>query len=715
MSLDQYSLCPCGNGKKIKFCKCVDSFSEMVKVQRMIDGDQSVAALDRINQLIKQLPSESWLLAMKCELQLKLKEIDGLEETSAKFIRLRPDNPLAQLYRSLVAIIRGNLEEASSLYLEAFGSSAETLNVMFVNVSINLIDRLASEQKHLSAFIHAELLAAITPKNPEFGRSALEKLSSARGVSLLQRCPLPIEDKSAGEPWAERFQEALAAISSMQYGQAKTKLESLQREFGDESTFLSLLVTCRLALADVEGAARLCERLAVNEKLSVNSRIFWQAMAFELAPSASGLMFKDMICVVDASQWSAIEETLLASGIRQNPEPQLARLITAILEEEVPPKAVYTMVEDLPNQYDGVQPKASTGWVAYFGRQTDKNPRLVYMESTAEVLGSNQARLEKALDTKFENVEVVKELDVVYHAYFSNDVIADQPIQDANEQERLMADIEQRTMDRFLNLALPMLDNKTPAEACNDAAYEVKLSALLFHSEASNSMQLNADDFAELAEKLNLSRPSVDLNDENRDAIGAANYLWADLEKIDSNSFFEFAQAALSLGMQSLYSRVIEKGESLEFSGEEADYSQYMICNLKLRSAEDPESVDSALEKLIEVAPKVGAPVGEFVLMRFESLNRQGRTSEASVLLQKAVQENPQDPHLQQFMQMAMARMQQMQGGAAGGQDVDLSGSLMKHQKEKSTVQTLSDVSQSQNVPSEGGSGGGSKLWLPGQ
>ncbi|MFN7289566.1 MAG: protein-disulfide isomerase, partial [Pirellula sp.] len=110
-SLDQYSYCPCGNGSKIKFCECpTKNFVEMEKIHRMIAGEQNVAALDRINQNLQTSPSAPWLLAMKCQLLLQLREIDSLEETSAKFIRLQPDNPLAKLYRSLLAVIRGNTE-----------------------------------------------------------------------------------------------------------------------------------------------------------------------------------------------------------------------------------------------------------------------------------------------------------------------------------------------------------------------------------------------------------------------------------------------------------------------------------------------------------------------------------------------------------------------------------------------------------------------------
>ena len=40
MALDHYSLCPCGSGKKIKFCCSNDILPELEKVVRAIEGDQ---------------------------------------------------------------------------------------------------------------------------------------------------------------------------------------------------------------------------------------------------------------------------------------------------------------------------------------------------------------------------------------------------------------------------------------------------------------------------------------------------------------------------------------------------------------------------------------------------------------------------------------------------------------------------------------------------
>jgi hypothetical protein len=45
--IDSYAYCPCGSGKKLKFC-CADIADEMGKIQDMLTGGQRAACLDYI-------------------------------------------------------------------------------------------------------------------------------------------------------------------------------------------------------------------------------------------------------------------------------------------------------------------------------------------------------------------------------------------------------------------------------------------------------------------------------------------------------------------------------------------------------------------------------------------------------------------------------------------------------------------------------------------
>ncbi len=64
MPLDAYSLCPCGTGKKIKFC-CPHLLGDLQKIERMLEGEQNLACLSHIEHLQQQEPDRACLLAIK--------------------------------------------------------------------------------------------------------------------------------------------------------------------------------------------------------------------------------------------------------------------------------------------------------------------------------------------------------------------------------------------------------------------------------------------------------------------------------------------------------------------------------------------------------------------------------------------------------------------------------------------------------------------------
>ena len=64
MPIDAYSPCPCGTGKKIKFC-CKDLLTDLQKIERMLEGEQYMACLAHIERLEHSHPDRACLLATK--------------------------------------------------------------------------------------------------------------------------------------------------------------------------------------------------------------------------------------------------------------------------------------------------------------------------------------------------------------------------------------------------------------------------------------------------------------------------------------------------------------------------------------------------------------------------------------------------------------------------------------------------------------------------
>ncbi len=145
MTLDQYAVCPCGNGKKIKFCKCKESLPELDRVMTMIEGGQIVPALDRLNQILVEHPDAAWALAIKGRLMIDLREFDALAEVADRFVRLQPSNPLALAQRAAAELFHDHFDKATLSLLEAITESGRAVDSFVLDVSVLLASALASD------------------------------------------------------------------------------------------------------------------------------------------------------------------------------------------------------------------------------------------------------------------------------------------------------------------------------------------------------------------------------------------------------------------------------------------------------------------------------------------------------------------------------------------------------------------------------------------
>ena len=706
MSLDQYSFCPCGNGKKIKFCKCNEHFQEMQVIHRMIVGEQNVAALDRINANLKTLPSEPWLLAMKSELLLQLNELEALEETTAKFIRLQPDNPLAKLYRSLVAVVRGNTEEAATLMLQAIADATEALPPMTATVALNLMEAMGQRGMILPAILHCEMLLDMGGDMVKVASGAYDSLTSQTNANTLSRESLPSPIEYDDAPYAERLAEANALVSAYRITSAKTKLESMQREFGLQAPILQSLLYCQLMLTDVESGGSTAGKIAAIASLPEPQRIYYQALAYELAPKISGVAIFEELCQYTIED-SEFEQRLAANkNLIPIAVDQLKGMLEALLDEEVPPKLAFVCVEPvLQEQFAELEASRSGSWLAFYGKQTDKPARLISLEPP---IGSRRMileRIKKELDIGSLNRVLLEKLPSSYLSQVTASVMLRKQV--APERRLALNDAtRQLVLDGFLDYPQECLSGKTPREAAGDASLKIKLAALLLHWQGSNTSSLTDDQFKQLHQQLNLQVPKLSSSQDVLDFVGGASYFWTDLSDIDPNSLIQLMQSALSRGVTSIFESLAQRSEQMQWPEEFKVSAEYTQLNLRTRTVTDPNDAEKLLKRIVELGKQLEVPIGNAVLERVEVLNMLGRTTESRQFLEQSLRENPNDPVLLQFMQMAMMRQQQAMR-ARGGE-------VASSQAASSGLWTPGQSAEPQQSAGSG-SGGGSKLWIPGQ
>src|SRR4029079_11698979 len=94
MAVDHYAMCPCGSGKKLKFC-CSDLVGEIEKIHRMIEGEQPRAALRHAEQTLATHPGRASSLALEATFEMSLGEMEAPVQTVNESVAKNRDSATA--------------------------------------------------------------------------------------------------------------------------------------------------------------------------------------------------------------------------------------------------------------------------------------------------------------------------------------------------------------------------------------------------------------------------------------------------------------------------------------------------------------------------------------------------------------------------------------------------------------------------------------------
>lgn len=76
MEIDIYQTCPCGSGKKLKFC-CHDIVAEMDSISKARATRQPQLILQAIQKLKPTFPNNLWLLVQEASMLMDMQQFDA--------------------------------------------------------------------------------------------------------------------------------------------------------------------------------------------------------------------------------------------------------------------------------------------------------------------------------------------------------------------------------------------------------------------------------------------------------------------------------------------------------------------------------------------------------------------------------------------------------------------------------------------------------------
>ena len=114
MPPDLYAPCPCGSGKKLKWC-CHAIYQQMEKVFHLDEEGQHDAALKLMDELVAKNQGNPEVLGRKAQLLFVNDQVDAAEEALNQALGINPNYAFAYLLRGTFRQQEGELTGALAL------------------------------------------------------------------------------------------------------------------------------------------------------------------------------------------------------------------------------------------------------------------------------------------------------------------------------------------------------------------------------------------------------------------------------------------------------------------------------------------------------------------------------------------------------------------------------------------------------------------------
>jgi len=164
MSRDAYSLCPCGSGKKFKFC-CAALGNEIDRIERLIEGNQSRQALQVLSTLKRKHPDNPWVAITQAQLLLAEDESDQAAEILETFVAREAEHKYAVGLLALASYMNDGYELAKPALHRAFQRCAKDFPQLVSNLADAIAEEMRQSQKHLASRAYLVFALRIAPED----------------------------------------------------------------------------------------------------------------------------------------------------------------------------------------------------------------------------------------------------------------------------------------------------------------------------------------------------------------------------------------------------------------------------------------------------------------------------------------------------------------------------------------------------------------------
>ncbi len=651
MAIDSYSPCPCGSGKKLKFC-CSDLAGDLEKVQKMVAGDQPHAALKHVEKLLGKQPQRASLLDLQASLQLSMHDFDAARSTIGDFLEA---HPLSATANAQAAILLAAMEQAH----KSIGPLQNALEQLDQEMPLRVLEAVGAVGQSLlmqgdltAARSHLLLYAAIAPEGDNRALELLLRMNLQAGLPLLMRESWRLLDCPAEVEWQAKFQQGADFSARGLWRQAEAIFAQLREEVGAVPEVVYNLALLRGWLGDsARYAAGLHEyaQLEVSEEQAIEA----EALAQIVNPDLEDPQLETVKLTYELADVEAVSERLVSDKRVEDYalDPQdlsdetidRPRSTHVLLDRATPETGVDLERGDIPHVM---------AFLSLYGKRTDREAMLevttdrgeglarvqkLLGEVTGDALGAAAGALGAATGEEVVAKKSISEESLSWRWRLPDDTPPD-------HRRKLLA--EQRheaILEDWSNAPRAALQNKSPLEAVDQPDLRIALlaSALIIEQAAVDPAELPL--FETLREKLNLPQnEKIDPTDLDLEQVPLVRVPRFDFSKLPEDRLAKLLDRTGLMGANFaaliVAKEIVSRPELDEGSDRTAAYRQL------IRLEPDTKQARQWSVEARAWSEKNGKSCAEWALMELELAIQQGEASEVQHALGEIRTSHLQEP-----------------------------------------------------------------------
>ncbi len=232
--LDMYSLCPCGSGKKLKFC-CHDAAEQMVEVTRLLEQGHPQQALAALEKVEDKHPRNLWALSVKANLLSGTGKLTEARAAVKTLLQVNPQHPFGLLMDALLTAQLDGLTQAQPKIDLAFSVASKTSPEAAVTLAATVGNLYGSLNRVMALRAHLQWAhdRAADPEQRNEIAEQLDDVDETRTIPYPLRSPYQLREVP---PSIKGSKDPLDLVDQGRFGAAAEKFRELAEKNSKESS-----------------------------------------------------------------------------------------------------------------------------------------------------------------------------------------------------------------------------------------------------------------------------------------------------------------------------------------------------------------------------------------------------------------------------------------------------------------------------------------------